>query len=165
MIYLCTGNGKAGYSHNSCRMFDWIWHCCISWCSLDWKTGCWNSCCTTQDCPNPSQVKCAWYGCPYVMKILLSIFSNQDWLTCIDRTTYLYLTNVRLQFSFWAHMLLLWVSGIIPGAFKWNYEDEASPQAASCWRHRRSNPGAWLWLECESCYQTMLSSTVGYLLY
>ena len=30
------------------------------------------------------------------------------------------LKNVRLRFSFWAHMLLSWVSVIIPGALKWN---------------------------------------------
>ncbi len=31
------------------------------------------------------------------------------------------LKNVRLRFSFWAHMLLSWVSVIIPGALKWKH--------------------------------------------
>ncbi len=31
------------------------------------------------------------------------------------------LKNFRLRFSFWAYMLLSWVSVIIPGALKWKH--------------------------------------------
>ncbi len=43
------------------------------------------------------------------------------------------LKNDQLRFSFWAHMLLSWVSVIIPGA------DEPSLWTSWCWIHQMTH--------------------------